>query len=109
MRRAQIYHNGRLAGILTQHDTRNYEFRYNDEWLANDNLPAISLTLPKSKQIHLADHLFPFFFNMLSEGVNKRLQCRQLKIDEADYFGLLLATASQDTIGAITVKPVLNE
>jgi serine/threonine-protein kinase HipA len=43
---------------------------------------------------------------MLSEGVNRQLQCRTLKIDENDDFGLLLATAQFDTIGAVTVKPV---
>ena len=43
---------------------------------------------------------------MLSEGVNRKLQCTQLRIDEEDNFGLLLATAQFDTIGAITVKPM---
>ena len=43
---------------------------------------------------------------MLSEGVNRKLQSRQLKIDENDYFGLLVATAQFDTIGAISVKMV---
>jgi serine/threonine-protein kinase HipA len=43
---------------------------------------------------------------MLSEGVNRKLQSVQLKIDEDDHFGLLLATAQYDTIGAITVKPL---
>ena len=109
MRSARIYHNGWLAGILTQFDSRSYEFRYSDEWFANAARPAISLTLPKSKQTHRADHLFPFFFNMLAEGVNKNLQCRRLKIDENDYFGLLLVTATRDTIGAITVKPAEDE
>jgi len=50
--------------------------------------------------------LFPFFSNMLSEGVNRKLQSTQLRIDEQDSFGLLLATAQSDTIGAITIKPV---
>lgn len=43
---------------------------------------------------------------MLSEGVNRKLQSLQLKIDEEDNFGLLAATAQYDTIGAITVKPI---
>jgi HipA-like protein len=109
MRQAEVYRNRKLAGILTQHNTKSYEFRYEDEWFANNNLPAISLTLPKSKQTYQSEYLFPFFFNMLSEGVNKKLQCRQLKIDENDYFGLLMATAQNDTIGAITIKPVKTE
>ena len=45
-----------------------------------------------------------FFYNMLSEGANKALQCASLKIDETDSFGLLLATAKHDTIGAITIE-----
>jgi hypothetical protein len=31
------------------------------------------------------------------------LQSRTLKLDKRDHFGFLLATASADTIGAITV------
>jgi serine/threonine-protein kinase HipA len=46
---------------------------------------------------------------MLSEGANRKLQSRQLKIDEKDYFGLLMETARYDTIGAITLKPVAEE
>jgi serine/threonine-protein kinase HipA len=106
MRKVEVYRNGQLAGTLIQHNPKSYEFCYDDKWFANDKLPAISLTLPKIQQTYKADHLFPFFFNMLSEGVNRKLQCRQLKIDESDYFGLLAATATNDTIGAVTVKPV---
>ncbi|MBC8345710.1 MAG: HipA N-terminal domain-containing protein [Candidatus Marinimicrobia bacterium] len=104
MRVAKVYRNEQLAGTLIQYNPKNYEFRYDDTWFTNDNLPAISLTLPKTQQTYRADHLFPFFFNMLSEGVNKKLQCRQLKIDENDYFGLLVATAATDTIGAVTIE-----
>jgi serine/threonine-protein kinase HipA len=43
---------------------------------------------------------------MLSEGINRKLQNFYLKIDENDDFGLLLATAQNDTIGAISVKKV---
>ena len=41
---------------------------------------------------------------MLAEGANKAYKCPTLKIEEDDAFGLLLATAHTDTIGAITVK-----
>lgn len=108
MRRAKVYRNGQLAGVLRQNDPKSYEFKYDDAWFSNDALPPVSLTLPKTHKLHKADHLFPFFFNMLSEGVNRKLQCRLLKIDEWDNFGLLLATASNDTIGAVTVVPDQN-
>jgi serine/threonine-protein kinase HipA len=109
MRKADVFRNGQLVGWLTQYSPKHYTFRYDDAWYLNDSLPPVSLTLPKSKREHEADHLFSFFFNMLSEGVNRQLQCRQWQIDERDHFGLLLATAGTDTIGAITVKPSIIE
>ncbi|MBW6488067.1 HipA N-terminal domain-containing protein [Sulfurimonas sp.] len=48
--------------------------------------------------------LFPFFFNLLSEGNLKSMQCRELKIDEDDNFTRLLKTTQENTIGAITVE-----
>ena len=106
MRAAEIYRNGILAGILTEEDLRNYIFRYDDNYFSDSSKPAVSLTLPKRQQEYRSTTLFPFFFNMLSEGVNKRLQNTRLRIDKNDDFGLLLATARYDTPGAITVKPV---
>jgi serine/threonine-protein kinase HipA len=46
---------------------------------------------------------------MLSEGVNKEIQCRHFHLDEKDHFGLLLATGHDDTIGALTVQPYTND
>ncbi|WP_303922536.1 HipA N-terminal domain-containing protein [Draconibacterium sediminis] len=106
MRKAKVFRNGQLVGVLTQHSNNDYEFRYDDTWFADKDLPPISLTMPKSQKIYKSNCLFPFFFNMLSEGVNRQLQSRHLKIDEHDYFGLLLATAQTDTIGAITVSEI---
>jgi HipA-like protein len=106
MRAVEVYRNKELAGVLTEESRSHFIFRYNDSYYADATKPAISLTLPKSQQQHEAPHLFPFFFNMLSEGVNRKLQSRMLKIDEKDDFGLLSATAGYDTIGAITVKPL---
>jgi HipA-like protein len=107
MRAMEIYRNGTLAGTLTEENRKHYVFRYDDHYFNDSSKPAISLTLPKSQQAYSSSFLFPFFFNMLSEGVNRKLQCTQLRIDEDDNFGLLLATAQYDTIGAITVKPIV--
>lgn len=109
MRKAFVYRNGEITGTLIQNSPENYKFVYDDSWYANSKQPAISLTLPKSQKVFKSNYLFPFFFNMLSEGINKELQCRQLKIDEKDYFGLLLATASNETVGAIKIIPVETE
>jgi HipA-like protein len=107
MKTLEIYRNGVLAGTLTEENRRLYIFRYDDHYFNDVNKPSISLTLPKTQKEYSSNFLFPFFFNMLSEGVNRKLQSIQLKIDEEDYFGLLAATAQYDTIGAITVKPVM--
>ena len=106
MRKAEIYRNGEFAGILSEKNLNSYKFRYNDNYFADIRKPAISLTLPKTQQEYHSEYLFPCFFNMLSEGANKALQCRLLKIDEEDSFGLLLATAQVDTIGSITIKEI---
>lgn len=104
MRVAEVFTNGVLAGTLSETDEGKYIFQYDDAYLLDSRNRAISLSLPKRKEAFIADELFPFFYNMLSEGANKALQCMTLKIDENDAFGLLLATADNDTIGAITVK-----
>lgn len=101
----EIYRNSNLAGELAEVNRKHYVFTYNAEYFNDTSKPAISLTLPKSQLTYESEFLFPFFFNLLSEGVNRKLQCTQLRIDEEDDFGLLMATAQYDTIGAITVKP----
>lgn len=109
MRTLGIYRNGILAGLLIEENRKRYIFRYDDKYLMDENNPAISLTLPKTQKEYRSEFLFPFFFNMLSEGVNRKLQSVQLRIDEEDNFGLLAATAQHDTIGAVTVKPILTK
>lgn len=109
MRAMEIYRNGILAGILTEENRQHYVFTYDDSYLNDTSKLAISLTLPKSQKEYSGTFLFPVFFNMLSEGVNRKLQCTQLRIDEEDDFGLLAATAQYDTIGALTVKPITTK
>ena len=108
MRKAAVYRNGKWAGMLTEESRSKYIFRYEDAYFADSRQPPVSLTLPKTRQEYESSCLFPFFFNMLSEGVNRKLQCAQLRIDENDSFGLLMATAQQDTAGAVTVKPMVE-
>ena len=103
--KAAVYHNKIFAGVLSEENRQLYIFRYDDAYFADTSKPAISLTLPKTQQEYRSPYLFPFFFNMLSEGANRKLQSIHLRIDEEDHFGLLLATAQFDTVGAVTVKP----
>lgn len=109
MRAMEVYRNGILAGVLTEEDRQRFVFRYDDHYFNDAAQPAVSLTLPKTQKEYGSTFLFPFFFNMLSEGVNRKLQSTQLRIDEEDSFGLLMATAQYDTIGAVTVKPIIEK
>ena len=61
-----------------------YAFRYDDEYFVHPEKPAISLTLNKSQQEYRSEYLFPFFFNMLSEGSNRMAQSRALHLDKND-------------------------
>ena len=104
MRRAEVYNNGTLAGILIEENRSRYMFRYDMAYYLNSNKSAISLTLPKSKQEHVSECIFPFFSSLIAEGSNLAIQESYLKIDERDVMSLLGATAEHDTIGAITLK-----
>lgn len=100
-----VLYNGRPAGILEK--TKGlYRFIYNDAYIDTAGSRPISITMPFTKNVYESDVLFPVFINMLSEGANKRMQCRMLKIDENDYFGLLIATTKEDSIGPITIKEI---
>lgn len=108
MRKAEVLYKNELAGVLTQNNNGSFVFRYTDSWYHSKDKPAISLTLPKTHQEYLADYLFPFFYNMLPEGSNKQTVCFQLRIDTNDHFGILLNTATYDTIGAVRIKKITN-
>jgi HipA-like protein len=107
--RGLVYNNGVLAGFLQKEKNGAFLFTYEDSYFTNADYPSISLTLPKNRKEHSSENLFPFFYGLLSEGINKDIQCRLYKIDENDDFTRLLLTAGNDTIGAITVKPEDNE
>ncbi len=104
MRQVKILYKKEFAGILQQLDNGSFKFKYNNEWFNNTDKPAISLTLPKKQQEYESEYLFPFFYNMLPEGSNKQTVCFLNRIDTKDFFGILIVTAKQDTIGAVTIK-----
>ena len=106
MRQAHVLYKQEIAGLLTQLDNGNFLFKYYDAWFNDTNKPAISLTLPKKQQEYQSEYLFPFFYNMLPEGSNKETVCFENRIDTKDYFGILMTTAEQDTIGAVTIKKI---
>lgn len=105
MRRVNVYVKGIFAGVL-QEDSEGYLFTYEDNYMSDASCMPVSVTIPKDIKVHRSAKLFPFFYNMLAEGSNREVLLRMLKIDERDCLGLLLATAGNDTIGAVTLREV---
>ncbi len=103
MRKAKILYKNQEAGMLIQHDNGSFTFKYDYSWISDETKPSISLTLPKSQHEFHSEFLFPFFYHMLPEGSNKQMVCKLNQLDSNDYFGLLLTTAKNDTIGAVKV------
>lgn len=108
MRSARVLFKNEEVGILKQHDDGSFSFHYHANW-KDSSKPGISLTLPKTKREFYSKTLFPFFFNMLPEGSNKQVVCKLNRIDQDDYFGLLMTTAKNDSIGAVRVIKIEEE
>ncbi len=102
MRQCKVFVQDKEAGILQEMDDRKYVFKYHKGYHGD----PVCLAMPVREEPYYSDFLFPYFFNMLSEGSNRQVQSALLHIDEHDDFGIMLATAQFDTIGAVTVKPI---
>lgn len=107
MRKCEVCLHGVRVGELTELDSHNYVFAYDKVYLSDKSNPPVCLAMPLRDEPYHSDRLFPFFFNMLSEGENRQMQAQLLHISPEDDFGILLATAGTDTIGAVTVKPIV--
>lgn len=105
--KANVYQNGELAGVLIKDDGK-YTFSYDENYFDNRTKPAISLSFPKTRRTYESPMLFAFFYGLLSEGTNKEIQCKTLRIDEKDDFTRLIKTAHTETIGAITVREIVE-
>lgn len=105
MRQCKVFVHDIEAGLLQEKDDKTYCFTYNSDYCG----APVCLSMPVRVSPYLSEHLFPYFFNILSEGENRQLQSRLLHIDENDDFGILLETAQTDTLGAVTVKPIGDE
>ena len=105
MRSVVVYMRDVEAGILSKFRDGSYEFRYTRRYRNDVTQPSIAFQLPKSRAVFRSRVLFPFFYGLLAEGIQKQLQCRGLKIDEADHFTRLAETCRQGVIGAVYVLP----
>jgi serine/threonine-protein kinase HipA len=100
LRKGKVLYKGELAGYLFE-TAEGFTFEYDQKFL-NKEL-AISVSLPTNQRIYYSKELFSFFKGLLPEGWYLNIVSMTQKIDEKDHFGLLLANANIDTIGAVTV------
>lgn len=106
MRQLEVYVNDMKAGQLTElNPGKGYTFAYSADYVISD-LPPVSLSLPKRAETYEAENLFPFFTNLLPEGANRKVICREKRIDEKDFFGMLMATVGTDMIGSVNFREV---
>ncbi len=104
MKSVTVYVKGVEAGVLARFRHGGYEFRYTRQYRESSR-PSVAFTLPKRKAVHRSNVLFPFFYGLLAEGEQKKMQCRTMHIDEKDHFTRLAETCRQGVIGAVYVLP----
>lgn len=106
MKQAKVFRNSELIGLLSKDEKGQYQFNYTTSYLNSQSPKGISVNLPLQKEPFYRNTLFPFFFNLLSEGSTKDIQCRELKIDPQDHFSRLLKTTAHNTIGSVTLQEI---
>ncbi|HXT13117.1 MAG TPA: HipA N-terminal domain-containing protein [Candidatus Angelobacter sp.] len=101
MRKAQVYQQGMLAGVLEESDRNHYRFIYAHGYHGR----PISLALPVHEAPYEFDAFPPVFEGLLPEGLPLDAMLRQYKIDKKDLFKQLV-TVGEDVVGSLTIKEV---
>ena len=101
MKRAEVYQQAALAGLLEELDGARWRFTYSQGYSGE----PVSLTMPVAQAVHEFDRFPPAFEGLLPEGMQLEAMLRRCKLDRSDLFGQLIL-AGQDLVGSLTVKEV---
>jgi len=104
MKKAKIYMHQNWAGILTE-DDEGYQFRYEEDYLKNEDAEPVSLTFPLTNRAYISNVLFPFFDGLIPEGWLLDIAEKNWKLNIRDRMSILLVTC-RDCIGAVSVEPI---
>ena len=104
MRKANVYYQKALAGVLTETEDGNFIFQYEEKYIEEFPNQFLSFSMPVTKEPFFDKRLFPFFEGLIPEGWLLDIASKNWKINPNDRMGLLLACC-QDCIGAVSVKP----
>ena len=108
MRKAKIYYNETLAGILTETNEGDYIFEYDENYVKLHPDQFITFTMPVRQEPYIDNRLFPFFEGLIPEGWLLDIASKNWKINPNDRMGLLLACCA-NCIGAVSVEPITNK
>lgn len=98
-----VFFYEQMAGVIFE-DEEGYHFQYDRDYLKQDNVQAISLTLPLQEKAFHQQVLFPFFDGLIPEGWLMEIAVENWKVNPRDRMGLLLSTC-RDCIGAVSITP----
>jgi serine/threonine-protein kinase HipA len=98
MRKAEVYQQGKLAGILEELEGARWRFTYAESY----SRQPVSLTMPLARPVYEFDRFPSVFEGLLLEGAQLEAMLRRYKLDRGDLFGQLIV-AGQDLVGSLTV------
>ncbi|WP_413700646.1 HipA domain-containing protein [Psychromonas sp. KJ10-10] len=106
MRELKLYINTELVGILFEGNDI-WSFQYAQEWLDSSNNYALCADIPLSDKLQVDGsskrHIQWFFDNLLPEEGARTLLARDINVNEADSFGILMIVGAESA-GAITLS-----
>ena len=100
-----IERNGRMVpvGLISGENYRTAQFSYVDDYLENENIFPISVSLPLRRESFSAEQTRRFFEGLLPEGFTRRSVAQWLHLDENDYLSIL-HQLGRECLGAIRVQ-----
>jgi serine/threonine-protein kinase HipA len=105
MRKAEVYYQNELAGLLIETDEGHYIYQYTNNYIKQFPKQFISFTMPVRDEPYEDKKLFAFFEGLIPEGWLLDIASKSWKINPNDRMGLLMACC-QNCIGAVSIKPI---
>ena len=105
MRKANVYMNGVLSGLLqeqTGDQGGSYVFTYDEAYISSKGIP-LSVTMPLKSIPYNSKLLHSFFNGLIPEGWLLNLAARKFGIQTKDRMGLLLSLC-ENNIGAAEIR-----
>lgn len=105
MRKGKVFYKEEFAGVITETDEGEYEFRYDASYVKKRPDRFLTFTMPVTEKTYRDSRLFPFFEGLIPEGWLLEIAAKNWKINRNDRMGLLLACC-RNCIGAVSVEPM---